>query len=180
MRDLGPEDLIPAWNGDSLVPMDKLAVHLQGIRHQAVSVFVMEGPRVLIQRRAFGKYHTPGLWANTCCTHPLWGEDSAACATRRLQQELGIEGVYPSFADRVEYRADVGGGMVEHEVVDIFVAAVPPGLRVSPNPAEVAEVRWVDLYDLQADVTRNPDGYTPWLRIYLAEHMARIFGVMAR
>ncbi len=173
-------DMIPAFDGDRLVPMEKMAVHRAGIRHKAVSVFVMEGTRVLIQRRAAGKYHTPGLWANTCCTHPLWREDAAACAVRRLREELGIAGLFPSFADRVEYRAEVGAGLVEHEVVDIFLAEAQAGLRVVPNPAEVAEVRWVDLYDLSADVARNPDRYTPWLRIYLAQHMTRIFGLVAR
>jgi isopentenyl-diphosphate Delta-isomerase len=70
---------------------------------------------VLIQQRALGKYHTPGLWANTCCTHPHWGED-LACARRRLREELGITGWrWP--AGQVEYRADVGGGLTEHEVV---------------------------------------------------------------
>jgi isopentenyl-diphosphate Delta-isomerase len=169
-------EAIPAWVGTSLQPVDKLEVHRRGLRHKAVSVFVTDGTRVLIQRRAMGKYHTPGLWANTCCTHPMWEEDPAACAVRRLREELGITGVFPSFADRVEYRAEVGQGLIEHEVVDIFTAEAPAGMALRPNPAEVMAVDWVDLYDLAADVRRNPDPYTPWLRIYLTEHMGRIFG----
>lgn len=168
-------DLIPAWNDEGrLVALPKLDVHRRGLRHKAVSVFVLDGPRVLIQRRAAGKYHTPLLWANTCCTHPLWDEAAADCAIRRLREELGITGLFPAFADRAEYRADVGGGMVEHELVDIFVAAASPDLQVTPNPEEVAEVRWVDLYELAAEVRRNPAGHTPWLRIYLANHLDRI------
>ena len=66
--------------------------------------------------------------------------------------------------------------MVEHELVDIFVAAAGADLAVAPNPAEVAELRWVDLYQLAAEVRRAPAEYTPWLRIYLAEHLDRIFG----
>ena len=97
-----------------LVPVGKLEVHQRGLRHKAVSVFVLDGTRVLIQKRAAGKYHTPGLWANTCCTHPLWEEDAASCAVRRLREELGITGLVPAFAGQVEYRADVGGGLVEH------------------------------------------------------------------
>ena len=172
-----PDEPIPAWDAHgTLRPMPKLEVHRQGLRHKAVSVFVLDGPRVLIQRRAAGKYHTPLLWANTCCTHPLWDEDPAACAIRRLREELGITGLSPAFADRVEYRADVGGGMVEHELVDIFVAAAGPDLAVSPNPEEVAEVRWIDLCQLSAEVRRNPADYTPWLRIYLSDHQDTIFG----
>jgi isopentenyl-diphosphate Delta-isomerase len=171
---------IPAWVDGKLTPVEKLEVHRRGLRHKAVSVFVMSGSRVLIQRRALGKYHTPGLWANTCCTHPLWDESAIDCAVRRLAEELGITGLYPSFRDQVEYRAPVGNGLTEHEVVDIFIADAPASLAVSPNPDEVAEVRWIDLYDLAAEVQRWPDRFTPWLRIYLEEHKSRIFGALVR
>lgn len=173
------EEMIPAWVDGRLQPLGKLEVHQRGLRHKAVSVFVLDGPRVLIQQRAAGKYHTPGLWANTCCTHPRWDEDPATCAVRRLREELGITGLYPAFAGRVEYRADVGSGLIEHELVDIFVAEAPADLPVALNPAEVQAVRWVDLYDLSAEVLRTPDQFTPWLRIYLTEHMDSIFGAMA-
>ena len=170
------EEQIPAWVDGTLTPVGKLEVHQRGLRHKAVSVFVVENGRVLIQRRALSKYHTPGLWANTCCTHPRWDEDPASCAVRRLREELGISGLFPAFADRVEYRADVGAGLIEHELVDIFVAEAAPGLAISPNPDEVMEVRWVDLYDLAAEVLRNPGRFTPWMKIYMIQHMTRIFG----
>lgn len=173
-------DMIPAWVGDRLTPVEKLEVHRLGLRHKAVSVFVMRGDAVLIQRRALSKYHTPGLWANTCCTHPLWDEPAADCAIRRLREELGITGIYPAHRDRVEYRADVGGGLTEHEVVDLFLAEAPEGMPVVPNPDEVMETRWVDLYDLAAETRRRPQQFTPWLRIYLAEHQDRIFGGLVR
>lgn len=172
----GLEEMIPAWVDGRLTPVGKLEAHQKGLRHKAVSVFVMEGPRVLIQKRAAGKYHTPGLWANTCCTHPRWDEEAATCAVRRLREELGITGLYPHYAGCVEYRADVGAGLIEHELVDIFVAEAAPGLTVVPAPSEVEEVRWVDLYDLKAEVLRQPERFTPWLRIYLTDHLDRIFG----
>ena len=75
--------MIPAWVDGTLMPVEKLEVHRRGLRHQAISVFVMDGDRVLLQQRALGKYHTPGLWANTCRTHPPWGEDSQTCRRRR-------------------------------------------------------------------------------------------------
>jgi len=177
--DASPEEMIPAWVDGRLTPVGKLEVHQRGLRHKAVSVFVLDGPRVLIQQRAAGKYHTPGLWANTCCTHPRWDEDPATCAVRRLREELGISDLYPAFAGQVEYRADVGSGLIEHELVDIFVAEAASDLRVLPNPSEVQAVRWVDLYDLSAEVLRAPDHFTPWLRIYLTEHMDRIFGALS-
>lgn len=175
MTHLAPE-MIPAWLDGRLTPVEKLEVHQRGLRHKAVSVFVLDGDKVLIQQRALCKYHTPGLWANSCCTHPRWGERPEDCAVRRLREELGITGIYPNHRDRVEYRADVGGGLIEHEVVDLFVALAPPGLRVQPDPDEVKAVRWLGLYDLAAEVERHPDTFTPWLRIYLAEHRDSIFG----
>ena len=167
---------IPTWVDGVLTPVDKIDAHRRGLLHQAVSVFVLCGPEVLIQRRALGKYHTPGLWANTCCTHPHWGEAAEACAHRRLREELGIEGLELSHRDQVTYRADVGGGLTEHEAVDIFVARVQDRPVLRPNPDEVMDTDWVPLADLRAQVAAIPERFTPWLRIYLAEHSARIFG----
>ena len=140
----------------------------------------MNRVRVLIQQRALGKYHSPGRWANTCCTHPDWDEDATDCAIRRLKEELGITGLYPTHRDQIEYRADVGGGLIEHEVVEVFVADAPDGLKITPNPDEVKATRWVDFYDLSADVARHPGDYTPWLKIYLQEHANAIFGDLVR
>jgi isopentenyl-diphosphate delta-isomerase len=168
---------IPAWVDDRLTPVDKLEVHRRGLRHKAVSVFVMHDERLLIQRRAMGKYHTPGLWANTCCTHPLWNEPPIECAVRRLGEELGIVGLTPVHRDRIEYRADVGDGMTEHELVDLFAAEAPGDLEVDPNPDEVMDSRWIDLELLIADTKVSPHLYTPWLRIYLSKHRNRIFDV---
>lgn len=173
------KDMVPAWVDGALSPVEKLEAHERGLKHKAVSVFVMRGREVLIQKRALGKYHTPGLWANTCCTHPLWDESPADCAVRRLREELGIVGLYPAHRDRIEYRADVGGGLIEHEVVDLFTAEAPANLVVSPNPDEVAETRWVDIYDLMAQAKRRPERFTPWLRIYLEEHSEKIFGALS-
>ena len=167
--------MIPTWVGGDLVAVEKLEVHRRGLRHKAVSVFVMCGERVLLQRRALGKYHTPGLWANTCCTHPHWGEEPATCARRRLDEELGITGLDLGYRDRVEYRADVGGGLIEHEVVDIFTADVASPISVTPNPDEVMEVEWCAMDDLRARIADDPSRFTPWLRIYLEEHRAQIF-----
>jgi isopentenyl-diphosphate delta-isomerase len=172
--------MIPAWVEGELIPVEKLRAHQLGLRHKAVSVFVMNRGRVLIQQRAMSKYHTPGLWANTCCTHPAWGEDPTNCAVRRLNEELGITGLHPSHRDQIEYRADVGDGLIEHEVVELYIAEAPDNLSVTPNPDEAMAIRWVDFYDLSADVARHPEKYTPWLQIYLAKHADAIFGDMAR
>lgn len=168
-------NLIPTWVDGRLSPVDKLHVHRQGLRHKAVSVFLLDCDRTLIQRRALSNYHTPGLWANTCCTHPEWGEPPMFCATRRLSEELGITGIALTPRGQVEYRADVGGGMVEHELVDVFVGHAPPDLRIMPNPDEVMDHRWITLPDLRGEIAETPECYTPWLEIYLSEHNDQIF-----
>ena len=171
------QQMIPTWVDGVLTPVDKLEAHIRGLRHRAVSVFLRDpAGQLLIQRRALGKYHTPGLWANTCCTHPLWDEAPLDCANRRLDQELGITGVAPVWRQQVEYRADVGGGLTEHEVVDIFLVDASKGVAVTPNPEEVMDTDWLMLAELEQQIAARPDQFTPWLRIYLDQHKAAIFG----
>ncbi|SPF79435.1 isopentenyl-diphosphate delta-isomerase [Pseudoprimorskyibacter insulae] len=167
---------IPAWVNGTLVPMDKLAVHQQGLKHMAISVFVLCGDKILLQQRAAAKYHTPNLWANTCCTHPHWGEASLDCANRRLQEELGIAGLDLIHRQQVEYRADVGGDMIEHELVEIYTAIAPETLDISLNQDEVQAVRWVSVSELEQQIEETPDAFTPWLKIYLDQHKSAIFG----
>lgn len=173
------ENMIPAWVAGRLKPVEKLTVHRQGLRHKAVSVFVVVDDHILLQQRAFGKYHSGGLWANTCCTHPFWGEAADTCARRRLNEELGISGLAVRPAGKVEYRAEVGGGMIEHEVVDVFVAraALRPVLWLDPE--EVADTAWMTLEALDAAIAEDPDRFTPWLRIYLSDHRERLFGTLS-
>ncbi|MEP3847536.1 MAG: isopentenyl-diphosphate Delta-isomerase [Paracoccaceae bacterium] len=168
--------MIPAWVNGELVPVEKLDAHKQGLRHKAVSVFVVRDTQVLMQRRAMGKYHTPGLWTNTCCTHPGFDEDSATCAVRRLNEEMGVSGIDLQHRHVLEYRADVGNGLIEHELVDVYLARVDGELDVAPNPHEVMDVAWVEYRDLIDSVRHHPERYTPWLRIYLADYADVIFG----
>lgn len=168
--------MIPTWVDGTLRPVEKLEAHLKGLRHKAVSVFVICDGKVLLQQRAAAKYHTPGLWANTCCTHPLWEEDPETCAERRLKEELGISGLEPIWADNIEYRADVGNGMVEHEVVDLFTIHCSSSPKMALNPEEVQAVQWLTLAELETNIATHPERFTPWLRIYLRDHKAAVFG----
>ena len=168
-------DLIPAWIDGELVPVEKLRVHREGLRHKAVSVFVNARGETLIQKRAAGKYHTPGLWANACCTHPHWQEAPDDCAQRRLHEELGLSTDAP-FVHRgqVTYRADVGQGLTEHETVEIYTVDLPQQVTPQPDPAEVGETRWIGWDALEREIAARPDAFTPWLRIYLADHRAMV------
>ncbi|MEM9576994.1 MAG: isopentenyl-diphosphate delta-isomerase [Pseudomonadota bacterium] len=171
--------MIPAWVNGTLTPVEKLDAHIRGLKHKAVSVFVLKGDVVLMQQRALGKYHTPGLWTNTCCTHPEWEEDPLDCAVRRLNEELGVTGLIPLHRHHLEYRADVGGGLTEHEIVDVFVAEAKDEMPLAPNAEEVMAVRWMRFADLLSEVEQYPDRFTPWLRIYLRDHAQTIFGALA-
>lgn len=165
---LDGDPVIPAIAGDgSLFPIGKLKAHRLGQKHLAVSVFVFAGRRLLIQRRAEGKYHCGGLWANSCCTHPHWDETAADCARRRLFEELGLRlELQPGAV--VDYRADVGSGLVEDERVHVFRGDVPAPIAVPDfNTNEVQDVAWVDLDVLARQVRDKPERFTPWLRIYL-------------
>lgn len=168
--------MIPAFVDGTLRPVEKLEVHRKGLRHLAVSVFVLRGGQVLLQQRALGKYHTPGLWANACCTHPLWGEAAEDCARRRLEEELGLSGLALRHAGQVEYRAAVPPDMIEHELVEIFVAEAAPGQTPQPNPEEVAAVEWLSRPALDQALASQPDRFTPWLQIYMDRHAGLIFG----
>jgi isopentenyl-diphosphate delta-isomerase len=169
--------MIPAWVDGTLTPVEKLDAHRRGLPHKAVSVFVLRGAQTLIQRRALSKYHTPGLWANACCTHPNWQEAPLACAVRRLKEELDITGLDLVHRGQVAYRADVGGGLIENERVEIYTAEAGTDLSVTPNPVEASDAKWIDLADLTEQVILRPERFTPWLRIYLAEHKEAIFAV---
>ncbi|MCW2307776.1 isopentenyl-diphosphate delta-isomerase [Rhodobium gokarnense] len=161
--------IIPGIARDgSLFPIEKLRAHTDAVFHLAVSVFVFnEDGELLIQRRADGKYHCGGKWANTCCTHPHWQECSAASAGRRLHEELCFT-VPLQERSVVEYQADVGSGLHEHEKVTVFTGVAPRSVGdIAPNPEEVSETRWVALDDLKAEIAERPDDFTPWFRIYL-------------
>ncbi len=166
---------IPAWQNGTLQPVEKLEVHKLGLRHKAVSVFVFYQGRLLIQQRAISKYHSPRLWANTCCTHPEWDEDDLTCAHRRLKDELGLRGLPLMSAGELEYRADVGGNLIEHEVVQTFVAICEHEPMIAPNPDEVMAYKWVDPITLERSIASAPHHYTEWLKIYFRDHFDALF-----
>ena len=168
-----PPILIPAIRADdTLYPVEKIEAHVKGLHHLAISVFLFarsaDGDRLLLQRRAKGKYHCGGQWANTCCTHPHWEEDPADAAARRLHEELGIR--LPLQERRlVDYCADMGNGLWERERVHMFRAEVDHADAVSPapNPAEVSDTRWVRAAELRDWMRRAPGEFTPWFRLYV-------------
>lgn len=150
----------------------KADVHLRGLLHRAFSIFLVDpAGRVLLQRRSRAKYHSAGLWANSCCGHPRPGERTAAAARRRLGEELGADAPL-RYAFRARYRTELPNGLVENELVYVFFGPAPAAL--APDPAEVAEIAWQDPAALQHDIARRPRRYAYWLRYYMRNHFAAI------
>lgn len=149
---------------------EKLDAHRRGVLHRAFSVFVLDGAgRLLLQRRAAGKYHSGGLWSNTCCGHPRPGESVVAAARRRLVEEMGLDCPLEPVGAFV-YRATIGE-LVEYEYDHVLVGCCEGCPR--PDPGEVAEWRWVSREELERDLATHPERYTVWLGQALQQLPAR-------
>jgi isopentenyl-diphosphate delta-isomerase len=142
--------------------MGKTEAHEKGMLHRAVSVFIVntEG-NWLLQRRALGKYHSAGLWTNTCCSHPLPGETTENAAKRRLFEEMGMEcDLTPLF--NFTYREILENGLIEHELDYVFLG-ITDELPVI-NYLEVAEFKYFNYWEMEIDIKTNPENYTIWFR----------------
>jgi len=147
--------------------MSKLEAHQKGVLHRAFSVFIFNtNGEILLQQRALGKYHSEGLWSNTCCSHPLPHESAASGAVRRLQEEMGIQASL-SFLYSFLYKAELDNGLTEHELDHIFwgISDNEPVI----NTAEVSNYKYISVNDLKTDLRENPEKYTEWLKICFNE-----------
>jgi isopentenyl-diphosphate delta-isomerase len=167
--DDGRERVVLVDAGDRRIgTAPKLEAHRQGLLHRALSVIVRDrAGRLLLQQRQARKYHSGGLWTNTCCSHPRPDEPVALAAARRLNEEMGISCPLVPLTT-VAYRAEVGGGLVEHELVHVFGGAFEGAVR--PDPEEADGFAWVTPDALRADLVAAPARYSVWFRKYCAEH----------
>src|SRR5688572_14586630 len=152
-------------NDNTIGTMEKMEAHRQGKLHRAFSVllFNSEG-ELLLQKRAKNKYHSAGLWTNTCCSHPAPGEKIEDAAARRLREEMGID-FKPSFSYKFVYKAKLDKGLTEHELDHVFTGTFD-GIPTI-NTAEVEDWKFVDLKWLREDLEKNPDLYTTWFKIIM-------------
>ncbi|MBL9189160.1 MAG: isopentenyl-diphosphate Delta-isomerase [Opitutaceae bacterium] len=153
---------------------EKLAVHAAGRLHRAFSIFLVDARgRLLLQRRSRAKYHSAGLWANSCCGHPRPGERTLAAARRRLGEELGASAPL-RFGFKARYRTALPNGLVENEIVHVCFGPAPAESALALNPSEVSAVDFLTLPALRRDIARRPRRYAYWLRHYLKNHYAAL------
>jgi isopentenyl-diphosphate delta-isomerase len=143
--------------------MEKIEAHEKAILHRAFSVFILnENNELLLQKRGINKYHSPGLWTNTCCSHPRNGEDVLDAGIRRLKEEMGFVTKLSSLLSFI-YKAEFDNGLTEHEFDHVLIG------KYSSNPIinelEVCDWKWIDLDVLSQDILDNPEIYTVWFKI---------------
>jgi isopentenyl-diphosphate delta-isomerase len=167
-----PDDVILVDDEDrALGTCGKLEAHRRGLLHRAVSVFAFDAEgRLLVQRRADGKYHSGGLWSNSACTHPRVGESLEQAAERALREELGLTARRLRRTFATTYRIPVGRELTEHELDHVFVCDVSG--PVAPSPAEVVETAWRDAREVLGELQLEPERFTPWFGLLLSRVVA--------
>ncbi|HYK76974.1 MAG TPA: isopentenyl-diphosphate Delta-isomerase [Daejeonella sp.] len=152
-------------NDRELGVSDKLSVHQNGSLHRAFSVFIFNSKgELLLQQRADEKYHSPGLWTNTCCSHPIKGEEIEDTIKRRLQEEMGMQ-CKTEFQFTFIYKAEFDNGLTEHELDHVYVGFSDD--LPAPNSLEVKNCRYINLHLLKQEIALNPQDFSAWLKICL-------------
>lgn len=148
---------------NALGTMEKMEAHRKGLLHRAFSILLFDQQgRILLQKRSQNKYHSSGLWTNTCCSHPLPGERLEEATRRRLREEMGID-LQPVFAYTFIYKAPLDHNLIEHELDHVFVGTFEGTPLV--NKKEVEDWKYADLNWLREDILKNPDAYTVWFKL---------------
>jgi len=150
-------------NDNQVGLMPKLEAHEKGVLHRAFSIFIFNSKyELLLQKRASSKYHSGGLWTNTCCSHPREGEDILDAANRRLDEEMGIKTSLRKVYDFI-YKAELDNQLTEHEFDHVFYGVFDNDPTLNKDEAE--DFKWVDMETLNNDIIKNEDNYTVWFKI---------------
>lgn len=157
--------------------MEKMEAHRKGLLHRAFSVLVFnENGELLLQRRAFGKYHSEGLWTNTCCSHPYPGESILEAGKRRLFEEMGFTCELTEVFSFI-YKAELENGLTEHELDHVLVGFSEETPHL--NLEEVSAFKWMSIDEIKTEMEQNPSHYTAWFRILIREHKSKIQNLVA-
>ncbi len=143
--------------------MEKIEAHEKALLHRAFSVFVFnKKDELMLQQRANHKYHSPGLWTNTCCSHQREGESNIDAGKRRLLEEMGFVTELKEITSFI-YKAPFDNGLTEHEYDHVLVGYFDGEPQL--NPDEVADWKWMSMPDIKSDMITNPQSYTAWFLI---------------
>lgn len=149
--------------------MEKLSVHQRGLLHRAFSVFIFNSKdELILQQRAEEKYHSAGLWSNTCCSHPVAGEEISNTIRRRMKEEMGLQ-CEVDFKFKFIYEIQFENGLTEHEYDHVYFGE-SDDIPV-PDPAEVKDWRYISLEGLRKEISLNPQDFSEWLKICLPKVM---------
>ena len=150
-------------NDNQVGLMPKLEAHEKGVLHRAFSIFIFNSKyELLLQKRSSSKYHSGGLWTNTCCSHPREGEDILDAANRRLDEEMGIKTSLRKVYDFI-YKAELDNQLTEHEFDHVFYGVFDNDPILNIDEAE--DFKWVDMETLNNDIIKDEDNYTVWFKI---------------
>ena len=150
-------------NDNQVGVMPKLEAHQKGLLHRAFSVFIFNSKyELLLQKRASSKYHSGGLWTNTCCSHPREGEETLDAANRRLIEEMGIQTSLRKVHDFI-YRAELDNDLTEHEFDHVFYGVYNEDPLINKDEAD--DFKWIDMNSLNKDIKTNANNYTVWFKI---------------
>jgi isopentenyl-diphosphate Delta-isomerase len=145
--------------------LEKQMVHELGLLHRAFSVFIFNTKgELLLQQRASHKYHSGGLWTNTCCSHPRYGEEISDAVERRLMEEMNMC-CDTTFAFNFTYRAEFDNGLTEHEFDHVYFGLSDE--LPKPNQEEVQNWKYTTLENLEKEINEHPERYTEWLKVCL-------------
>lgn len=159
-------------NDEPIGSMEKMEAHVKGVLHSAFSVFIFNHKgELMLQQRALSKYHSPGLWTNTCCSHPREGEKPIDAAHRRMVEEMGFDCEFVE-AFTFTYKADVGQGLTEHEFDHVFIGHTDKTPVI--NSEEVNDWKYKKMEDIKLDIKLNPSSYTVWFKIAFDEVMEHL------
>ncbi|MFS4482970.1 isopentenyl-diphosphate Delta-isomerase [Hyunsoonleella sp. 2307UL5-6] len=143
--------------------MPKLEAHKKALLHRAFSVFIFnDDNHLMLQQRALSKYHSPGLWTNTCCSHQRDGETNIAAGKRRLMEEMGFVVDLKESISFI-YKAPFDNGLTEHEYDHVLLGKYTEAPKI--NKEEVADWKWMPLEEVKTDISLNPELYTAWFKV---------------
>lgn len=155
---------------------EKQFAHVENLLHRGFSIFLLreDYSQMLLQQRAFSKYHSAGLWTNACCSHPRPGESILAAGRRRLQEELGIESELKDLG-WFHYNAHFANGLSENEIDHVLLGTLPYHVDVKINDTEVAAYRWIPIQELQNELSLSPHHFTAWFQQAFLKLQQEIF-----